>query len=285
MTEIDCGNKGSYCEHIDGSLSLLSGDFCTNCRGSVKYRYSWTKNAAADPAAESTTIADVINVAKTSSAKQVSRQTMNDYQQYLQTFVNLFQAFACDCGPKRRSGCFENLTELVVKECMVDPAYPHECGNIFMSPVWKKTDIPVTLSVHRFSSANFIKNNTLVTLLNRAGGIQNSETLLEKRCNPLSDYEVVYSGFGGSVIGQIIGNGVMMKQSSDSYSEIYICLKIDQSIPMNKVKYPVYDIGYVFDKAIYPLKPTVSVKVDGLKVCGTVSNFPEIVYIPILRQA
>ena len=284
MTEIECRNKGSYCEHIDGSLSLLSGDFCTNCGGSVQNRYSWTKNTGVYSQDDSTTISDVTTVAKTSTAKQVSRQTMNDYQQYLQTFVNLFRAFSCDCGPNRRSGCFDNMTELVVKECMIDPAYPQACGNVFMSPVSKKTDFPVTFSVHRFSSANFIKNNSLVTLTNRADGIQNSETVLEKRCNPLSDYEVVYSGFGGRVIGQIIGNGVMMKQSSDSYSEIYICLKIDQSIPMTKVKYPVYDIGYVFDKAVYPLTPTVSVNVDGFKVCGTVSNFPEIVYIPILRQ-
>ena len=58
-----------------------------------------------------------------------------------------------------------------------------------------------------------------------------------------------------------------------------MCLEVDQSIPKN-AGFTIYAFGYVFGNEIYPVQG--SFQFDGLQVCGTVWNFPDIVFIPIL---
>ena len=84
----------------------------------------------------------------------------------------------------------------------------------------------------------------------------------------------------GRIIGQIIGNGYEYT-STNTYSDVKLCLSVDKSIPIGK-SYTVYDFGVVFDGKVYP--QSVSVTFDGKQVCGTVTAFSGITYIPILRS-
>ena len=280
--QLECESKGQYCELSDGTLSLLNETSCTGCSGKSKWRYKWTGNSITSTF-RLANVTDPRATAQISIVRQLCRNTVNAYQKYLYTFVNLFKAYACNCVTKA-DNCLKEIISLPQDDCMVNPSNFQKCGGFTFDPSKSQSTSVSNVTVFRFSSANFINNATTMPVkrMDTVPAQDSSHVTLVKRCNPLPVYEIVYSSVGGSIVGQIIGDGIMMKSSSNTYSEASICLSIDQSIPTNKAAYPYYDIGYVLDNKVYPQK--ASVKVDGLRVCGTVYDFPEIVYIPILRK-
>ena len=288
-TSSACLSKGVYCEHPSGKLSLLSAEACRACGGTSKNRYTWTGDAATPTPDSQTNVPDVQTIAQDSIGKQVTRKILNDFYKHLNTYTNLFKAFACDCVEKRGS-CFDKPAQVEDEECVVDPAVQTQCGGAYFSPSQTTSKDPLIITAFTYSASNYLKSQQNTTTVGNTG-VQESNTvtvepspatgsspsvMLSKRCNPLSDYEVVVSG------GQIIGNGVSYTTSSDSYKMVTICLSTDKSIPTNKVKYPYYDIGIVFGGQVYAQYLTASF--DGSKVCGDVYKFPDIVYIPILRS-
>ena len=110
-------------------------------------------------------------------------------------------------------------------------------------------------------------------------GHQQKANGLHKRCNALPDYEIVM-GTGG-IIGQIIGNGVMIEVSTGTWRPARLCLRIDPSIPTNILKYPKYGIGMLLGNTVYKLDGVITT-FNGVQVCAVVADFPGMVYIPIL---
>ena len=277
-----CLKKGSYCEHKDGSLSLLRGLDCTSCGGLKRNRYVWTANPSSPQGLDNNVA--VVPVLRESVRKLEARQLINRFQSRLFTLMRLFQAFACDCL-ERQTSCFNKRISVPVGDYIVDPKVNGEFKGLFLDSRHRQSRRIFNLTVKMFSATNFISNSSMAlseTVMRRREdvGDEPKEHHLTKRCNPLSSYEVVYESRGGRIIGQIIGNGYEYT-SSNSYSEVKLCLSVDKSIPIGK-SYNIYDFGVVFDGNVYP--QSISVTFDGKQVCGTVTAFSGITYIPIRRS-
>ena len=289
IDQTSCISKGQYCEHPSGSLSLLKGTNCTSCGGVLKNRYTWvdeptTSNSplmttgtwlpvkwgSSNFAERTATMQKIQDLTKKTAAKLLARTTFNDFRGPINTLIAVFKGVACDCVEKQGT-CFTEQITTVLRECKIDPTTSSECNGAYFSAPKTNSTVAIEIKATGYSAANYISlNATNITNVNNIGSSN-----LVKRCNPVANYEVVVGG------GQIIGNGVSFTTSSDSFTDVYICLKIDQSIPKNTNKYSTYDFGFVFGTDVYAM--SMSLSSDGSQVCATVTKFPDLVYIPIFR--
>ena len=84
----------------------------------------------------------------------------------------------------------------------------------------------------------------LLVLLTNSGNETVQTSALLKRCNPITVYEVIYSPTDG-ITGQLIGNGMKFLIANPPTTPVNLCLTVDLSIPKNREKYDLIDIGFV----------------------------------------
>ena len=248
-----CINKGFYCEHRDGILSFLKGTECKNCRGVEKTRYTWTgaapKSVKSSAKSSDPDVVDLFPVVATSVGRVRARNFVNRFQRLLFSLLQLFRAFACDCMEKE-TPCYAQTITVPFGDYLVDSNLHTRLNGIFLDPQRGISNQIIKLTVTMYSAANFISNISVpVTgnLVQRRNdyGAESDEQQLQKRCYPIESYAIVYNFAGGSVVGQIIGNGFEYTTSAPTYSSAQICLPVDKSIPVNTNSYPTYGIGMV----------------------------------------
>ena len=231
-TKASCISKGSYCQHRDGILSFLRGIDCKNCRGVEKTRYTWAtgspRSLKAKTSAKSTVpdAVDLFPVVTTSVGRVRARNFVNRIQRLLFSLLQLFKAFSCDCMEKEIP-CYAQLITVPFGDYIVDSNLHTQLNCIFLDPQLRISNQIVTVTVKMYSAANFISNNTLAVtgnLVQRRDGhfAESNVQQLQKNGNPLASYAIVYNFDGGSVFGQIIGNGFEYTPSATTYSSAQI---------------------------------------------------------------
>ena len=321
-----CEKKDFYCQYEDGRPnSFLNYDNCTACGGNREAVYKWVVPRAETGFMRSLnwtkvkwqsdfelkshvmTISLLESIVLTSITKVQAYRTLRDYRHYWNTYLTVFNTVNCACGGKN-TNCFDGEIVTGLGSCDLDDGSPFKCENLFARQLHASyRNIPVV----SFSMVNLVGNNdtamishrsnrplplALVTYFERTQGKElrrkkaekfTAINNLQKRCNPVSVYEIIYSESHGTS-GQIIGNGMRFFITNPPDTPIKLCLTIDLSVPTNQQKYTHIDIAIVYSKLtrwfnqIYPLY-TADAYFDGLKVCATVQIWPEIVYMPILR--
>ena len=218
------------------------------------------------------------SIAKSAVVQVLARQLLKLYQPYLNTYLAVFKAVECSCfNPK--DSCFSRDIKVGFGVCDVNKDSPPQCDFLLFA-----NHTVNRINVEVFSVANYIDKVAQNTVLmpksygvqltsdpvkpkstlegvkayfvNQPNSSQNvrdvtKSTLnnqqsvpIQKRCNPISVYEVLHSKDRG-ISGQIIGNGMKFYISNPPVTAIKLCLPMDLSIPTDNQKYRYVDIGFV----------------------------------------
>ena len=321
-----CENIDFQCIYSDGRpYSFLEGNECAECKGTLKSSYQWIvpkpergymrnlkwANVKWEPDFEFKkhvmTLRHLESLVKVAIIKVQAIRMLKDYRRYFNTYHTVFSTVNCACSGSADLDCFSNEVVTGLGECDLDANSAFKCENLIAD---QQSVLPYRkIPVQSYSMINLIDRNS--TTLNSNSTLRTPplgltrylesskekssqrvahdtvNSIIQKRCNPVSVYEVIYSESHGTS-GQIIGNGMRFFITNPPDTPIKLCLTIDLSIPTNQQKYTHIDIAIVYSKLtrwlnqIYPLY-TADAYFDGLKVCASIQIWPEIVYMPILR--
>lgn len=180
----------------------------------------------------------------------------------------MFKYVACDCVSKSQN-CFSGVIRTAVGSCTSDVTAASSCKGVQFTNSTFSGTAPVSTNVTSVSAASLVSTT--------------SSSSLQKRAVQTANYDVVPNA-AGSLIGQIIGNGVSYSLSQTAVTDVTVCLPVDSSIPKSSA-YTIYDIAEVSSAGAVSCPYYINTTISGTSICGSVPAFKNATFVPVLRNS
>jgi hypothetical protein len=303
-TEDECTAQGHICYEPTKPYpySNKTESECDACGGTYQSAYTWTAGTWVHGTAVTTGIAwqstskyqlnSWTSLMNRTSVRNMLVDTRVDMEKnkYLNQLScdNAFSdaisnRVACACGSEKGSDCFADITysEIIRVDVIKGLELSHQWGNVMINTSADSNNdtgiakISGSLLIDLFTLFGQLKINALAS----SARAQDVQEAYDKTVR----YEVVTNSHD-AVVGQIVGQGILVNNITGDFPNITLCISMDEEILPDRETFPQSDLGILVNTSgILTIEPLglENATLEADQICGIV--IADGTYFPIFR--